>query len=59
MHLNPFANKSYDEIKGLMGTILGEDAGMDFKSGVELEAVPATFDSRDYFSGCIHAIRDQ
>jgi len=43
----------------MMGTILGEDAGMDFAAGVELDAVPATFDSRDYFSGCIHEIRDQ
>jgi len=59
LHLNPLANKSYEQIKGMMGTILGEDAGMDFAAGVELDAVPATFDSRDYFSGCIHEIRDQ
>jgi hypothetical protein len=45
-HLNPLANKSYEEIKGLMGTILGEDANMSFNEPTILESVPASFDAR-------------
>jgi hypothetical protein len=45
-HLNPLSNKSYEEIRNMVGTILGEDANMETSEPTILEAVPATFDAR-------------
>lgn len=57
-HLNPLAYRSYDEIKGLLGTILGEDAGNVYSEPFEIEA-SATFDARTKWGSCVHPIRDQ
>jgi len=59
IHENPFAHKSYDEIKGLLGTVLGEDAGMVFSEEQVSNDVPASFDGRTQWGKCIHPIRDQ
>ena len=54
---NPFSKKSYDEIKGLLGTVITKVDAADYLSPTILEAVPAAYDART--TGCVHEIRDQ
>jgi hypothetical protein len=57
---NPLAHKSYKEIRGMMGTILGSDAGEDFQAPTITNAAASdSYDARDAVPSCVHAIRDQ
>jgi len=57
---NPLRNRSYEEIKGLLGTIIGgeEDTRVYDKPTVNAD-IPTDFDSRKQWPSCIHPIRDQ
>jgi len=57
---NPMRNKSVEEIKGLLGTIVEpvSEATLDTVEPVLLEGLPATFDWREQ-GNCVHPIRDQ
>ena len=62
VHENPLSKLSTEEILGLCGTKVGPiDANEEspFPAPEEITSVPATFDSRTAWSGCVHAIRDQ
>jgi len=46
-HLNPLANLSYTEIKGLLGTIIGDDGVEgDFAEPTIVNNLPTDFDGR-------------
>jgi cathepsin B len=55
---NPLANKSAEEIRGMLGTIIAEPFGFQ-QPAVSNAEVPATFDARTEWPGCVHDIRDQ
>ncbi len=54
---NPLANKSMNEIFGLLGTHIQGPANLPEPE--LLESVPESFDSRQQWPSCIHPIRDQ
>jgi len=56
MHKNPLNFKSYDEIKGLLGTNLEIVDSSKYLSATILTDLPTNYDARD--TGCVHAIRD-
>jgi len=56
---NPLANKSYEEIRGLLGTMVDFN-DMEFPDPeASNDMLPTSFDSRDKWSNCVHPIRDQ
>jgi hypothetical protein len=57
VHENPLSNKTEAEIKAMMGTIIAEPMG--YQRPAIANGVPASFDSRDKWSTCVHEIRDQ
>lgn len=58
MEENPFLQKTYDEIKSMLGAILTEDNNTEYRSPTILSSVPESFDSRTTFKNCVHPIRD-
>jgi hypothetical protein len=62
VHENPLSKLSAEEAIGLCGAIVGpidSNEASPFPAPEEMTAVPATFDSRTAWPGCVHAIRDQ
>jgi len=62
VHENPLAKLSVEEALGLLGTKVGPIDGAEdspFPEPEVLTAIPASFDSRNAWPGCVHAIRDQ
>jgi cathepsin B len=62
VHENPLAKLSVEEINGLLGAKVGpipDGEEGPFPEPEEPTSVPATFDSRSQWPGCVHAIRDQ
>jgi cathepsin B len=56
---NPLSKFTYDEIKGLLGTIVDDDELVGFKKYDKVLDVPDQFDARDKWPKYIHPIRDQ
>ena len=62
VHENPLGKLTTEEVYGLLGAKVGpidSNEALPFPEPEELTAVPATFDSRQRWGGCVHAIRDQ
>jgi cathepsin B len=56
---NPLHHMTYDQVKGLLGTIIDhEDTTFPDPTDVS-ESNAASFDSRTKWPNCVHAIRDQ
>jgi len=57
---NPLANKSREELLGMVGTLLPEPRAHTQAELEPLVALPTNFDPRtEKFNNCIHPIRDQ
>jgi len=56
MHKNPLNHKTYDEIKGLLGTKVEVVDDSNYLSATILAELPTSYDARS--TGCVHAIRD-
>jgi predicted Zn-dependent protease len=55
---NPLSQKSYEEIRGLLGTF-PDFNDVEFPDPeVANESVPELFDSREKWDKCVHPIRD-
>jgi len=58
MEKNPFTQKTYAEIKNMLGAIITDEADLgEYRSPTILSAIPATYDAS--VTGCVHEIRDQ
>jgi len=55
---NPFSSKSHEEIEALMCSHNTDDTN-ELWDNPSIVSVPASFDSRTQWAGCVHAIRDQ
>jgi hypothetical protein len=58
VHENPLSRLSYEEIKGLLGTIIDNDIVGDFAEPTIINGLPTDFDGRDQWGACVHPIRD-
>lgn len=62
VHENPLSNFSSEHVFGLLGSKIApidSNEALPFPEPEILTAIPATFDSRNQWAGCVHAIRDQ
>jgi len=59
VHENPLANKSVEEIFGLLGTQIGGASNGNYLTPAINADIPANYDERVEHKNCVHAIRDQ
>lgn len=59
-HENPLSNLSVGEIFGLLGAkVGGSGENTQYQAPTVAADLPANFDTRTEYEGCVHAIRDQ